>query len=74
MNKSDKAQLYIILHILDAYRDASGQPGVHKVPLEGYDRPMDYETARRALTEISQARPDEDFSMRSVAPVLTLKH
>jgi hypothetical protein len=67
---ADPAPEWIVMHCLDAFRDASGQPGQHKVPLEGYDQPMSYREAWEALQQIETEHPGEDFSIRRVAEVL----
>lgn len=61
---------WIVVHCLDAFRDASGQPGEHKVPVPGYDTPMTKSNALKALRRIEADRPGEDFSIRRVADVL----
>ena len=70
---ADPKREWIILHCLDAWRDANGKPGQHKVPLEGYDRPMSYAEAWAALEKIETERPNEDFSIRRVAEVFPLR-
>jgi hypothetical protein len=67
---ADPTPEWIVMHCLDAFRDASGQPGEHKVPLAGYERPMSYREAWDALRRIEAGRPGEDFSIRRVAGVL----
>ncbi len=37
------------MHCLDAYRDVHGNPGEHKVPLDGYDEPMSKDDALKRL-------------------------
>jgi hypothetical protein len=69
----DPSREWIVMHCLDAFRDASGQPGQHKVPLAGYDQPMSYREAWEALAKIEAERPTEDFSIRRLADVLPLK-
>ena len=66
---ADLAREWIVLHCLDAWRDANGNPGQHKVPLVGYDKPMTYAAAWEALQQIEAERPDEDFSIRRLAEV-----
>ncbi len=60
---------WIILQCLNAFRDAQGNPGQHKVPVPGYDTPMTREEARNALSKIEKLRPDDDFSARRIAEV-----
>ena len=66
---ADPQREWIVLHCLDAWHDANGAPGQHKVPLEGYDTPMSYAEAWDALKRIEAERPDEDFSIRRLAEV-----
>lgn len=61
---------WIVMHCLDAYRDANGQPGAHKIPLEGYDTPMTKAEALAALKQVVQGRPNQDFSIRKIAAVV----
>lgn len=56
-----------VMRCLNAYRDVHGNPGQHKVPLDGYDHPMTKDEALKRLAEVEQARPDEDFSIRRLA-------
>jgi hypothetical protein len=64
---------WIVMHCLDAFRDANGNPGEHKIPLEGYDIPMTKTQALKALAEVEKARPNEDFSIRQIGEVLPMK-
>ena len=52
---------------LDAFRDAHGNPGQHKVPV--YDTAMIREKALKVLREIQERRPDDEFSMRPITNV-----
>ena len=70
---ADPTREWIVMHCLDAWHDANGNPGQHKVPLKGYDRPMSYAEAWAALEKIEAERPNEDFSIRRVAKVLPLR-
>ncbi|MGB7297700.1 MAG: hypothetical protein WBD34_00105 [Burkholderiaceae bacterium] len=67
---------WIVMHCLDAYKDAFGNPGEHKVPLAGYDTPMTKADALKALALVERARPGEDFSVRrlsgNAAPAIQL--
>ncbi len=56
------------MRCLDAFHDASGGAGEHKIPLDGYDTPM-----TKALAEVEKNRPDEDFSIRKIADVFPIK-
>jgi hypothetical protein len=64
---------WIVMHVLDAFRDANGKPGEHKIPLKGYDTPMTKEEALKALEEVEKARPNEDFSIRQIGEVFPMK-
>jgi len=68
MTDSDKKQ-WIVMQCHDAWHDAQGNPGEHKIPLEGYDIPMTKIDALQALKEAEANRPDEDFSIRKIADV-----
>ena len=65
------ADKWVLMQCLDAFKDAQGNPGVHKVPVPGYD-PMSKAEARQALAAIEAERPDEDFSIRKLAEVVNL--
>lgn len=43
---------YIVMHCLNAFRDAHGNPGEHKIPLAGYDTPMTKVEALKALKKV----------------------
>lgn len=66
----DAEKQWIVMHCLDAFKDANGQAGEHKIPLEDYDTPMTKATALEALAKIEQARPHEDFSIRRLGDLL----
>ena len=61
------------MQCLNAFRDEYGNPGEHKVPVPGLDVPMEREEAREALRKIQEARPDDEFSIRRIAPVLAFR-
>ena len=61
------------MHCLDAYKDADGNPGDHKVPLEGYSSPMTKSEALKALNEVETSRPNEDFSILRISDELQFK-
>jgi len=61
------------MHCLNAYKDAQGKPGEHKMPLEGYDTPMTKSDALKALQRVEASRPKEDFSIRRLSDVLPFK-
>ena len=63
---------WVVMHCLDAFKDAHGNTGQHKVILEGYDTPMTKEDALEALNSIEAQRPNEDFSIRRIAEVVNL--
>jgi hypothetical protein len=65
---------WIVMHCLDAWRDANGNPGEYKIPLAGYDTPMTKAQALKALSDVEKARPNEDFSIRQIAKVHSLKY
>jgi len=54
------------MHCLNAFRDADGSEGEHKVPLTGYDESMTKEEALKVLDEVERARPNQDFSIRRI--------
>lgn len=60
------------MHCLNAFTDAKGNPGQHKIPLSGYDTPMTKAVALEALAEVEAARPNEDFSIRRLGDLLPL--
>jgi len=57
---------WIVMHCINAFRDADGNKGEHKVPVAGYDLSMTKEEALNALHEIEQAQPKKDFSIRRI--------
>jgi len=61
------------MHCLNAFKDAQGNVGEHKIPLEGYDTPMTKSDALKALQKVEASRPDEDFSIRRLADVSPFK-
>ena len=61
---------WIVMHCLNAFKDANGNPGEHKIPLSGYDTPMTKTVALEALAEVEAARPNEDFSIRRLGDLL----
>lgn len=64
---------WIVVHCVDAYRDAAGNPGQHKVPVPGLDTPMSRDEALQALRRIEAERPGHDFSIRRIATVVSLR-
>lgn len=60
---------WVVMHCLDAFKDAHGNAGEHKVILEGYDTPMSKPDALDALKSVERLRPHEDFSIRRIASV-----
>jgi hypothetical protein len=67
------SDLWIVIHCLDAFRDAHGNPGEHKIPLKGYDTPMTKKEALKALKNVVKAHPNEDFSIRQVGENFAVK-
>ena len=63
---------WILMQCFDAFRDAQGNAGQHKEPVTGFDAPMTKQAALNALLEIEGQRPNEDFSIRRIAPVIQL--
>jgi len=64
---------WILVQCFDAFRgDAHGDPGEHKEPVPDLDMPMTKQAALQALQEKEAQRPDEDFSIRRIAPVIQL--
>ena len=70
---TDDPKKWIVMHCLDAFKDAHGNQGEHKIPLEGYDIPMTKAEALKALAEVENIRPNEDFSIRRLSDVLPFK-
>jgi len=68
MNEEPKQ--WIVMHCLNAFKDAHGKAGEHKIPLEGYDTPMTKTEALKALNDVEKTRPNEDFSIRRLSDVL----
>lgn len=67
---TDTAKQWIVMQCFDAFKDAHGDPGQHKEPVPGYDTPMTKAEALKVLEDIEQQRPDEDFLIRRIAPVV----
>ncbi len=67
---TEEKKEWIVMHCLNAFKDASGQAGEHKIPLKGYDTPMTKAAALKALAEVENTRPNEDFSIRRLGDLL----
>ena len=65
---------WIVMQCFDAFRDANGNPGQQKEPVPGFDTPMTKEDALKALRGIEAQRPQEEFSIRRIEPVVQLDH
>jgi len=55
---------WVVMQCLDAFQDAQGNKGEHKIPVPGYDTPMTKEEALQALEIVEQKNPGLDFSIR----------
>ncbi len=60
------------MQCFDAFKDAQGNPGQHKEPVPGFDVPMTKIDALKALHDMEAQRPNEEFSIRRIAPVIEL--
>ena len=69
---SDPENRWIVVHCLDAFRKAHGQRGKHEIAPQGCDLPMTKDGALAALAQVEVQRPNEDFSIRTIAKVKEL--